>query len=228
MAITLTWFGHSAFGVNIDGRNILIDPFITNNPLAIVTHDTLEAEVILLTHAHGDHIGDTVSIAKRTGATVVATPEICRWLQAQGVENTWEGNTGGTYYADFFSATWTMAFHTSSLPDGSYGGQPMGFLIRAQGKTIYHAGDTGLFSDMRLLGEAGIDVALLPIGDKYTMGISDSVRAVQLLTPQYVIPMHFNTFPAIAQDAAAWAERVHRETQAKPIVLDPSGIFTLS
>ncbi len=228
MTITLTWLGHSAFSIAIDGRKLLIDPFITNNPLATVSADSLEAEVILVTHAHADHIGDTVSIAKRTGATVVATPEICHWLSKQGVETLWEGNTGGTYRGDFFEATWTMAFHTCSLPDGSYGGQPMGFLIRAQGKTIYHAGDTGLFGDMRLLGEAGIDVALLPIGDKYTMGISDSVRAVQFLKPQYVIPMHFNTFPPIAQDASAWAERVHRETSAKPIVLDPSGEFTIT
>lgn len=227
MAIKLTWLGHSAFLFDIDGRKALIDPFITNNPLASAKAGELDAEVILITHAHGDHIGDAVSISQRTGAVCVSTPEICRWLGKQGVKHTWEGNVGGTYRGEFLDATWTMAFHTSALPDGSYGGQPMGFLVRAQGKTIYHAGDTGLFGDMRLFGEAGVDVAILPIGDKYTMGISDSIRATQFLNPKYVVPMHFNTFPPIVQDVAAWAERVHRETSAQPIVLDPNGTFVL-
>lgn len=227
MTVSFVWLGHSGFLFNVDGRFALIDPFITNNPLAPTTVDEVGAEVILVTHGHGDHIGDTVSIAKRSGAVVVSTPEICGWVKKQGVNNVWEGNTGGTYHGEFLSAKWTMAFHTSSLPDGSYGGQAMGFVIEAGGKRMYHAGDTGLFGDMRLIGEMRLHVAFLPIGDKYTMGMDDSLLAIKMLNPRYVVPMHFNTFPPIAQDVVLWAKRVNNETNATPVVVDPGNIFTI-
>ena len=187
----------------------------------------LDAEVILLTHAHGDHVGDSVEIAKRTGALVVCNFEMGDWYTQHGVQNVYQGNPGGTYSNDWMSAKWTIAFHSSSFPDGTYGGQPNGFVIRGGGAVIYHAGDTCLFSDMRLIGDEGLDVALLPIGDCFTMGIDDSIKAVKLLRPRIVSPMHYNTFPPIEQDVGAWAERVAAETEAEPVVLEPDGEMTL-
>ncbi len=221
MALSFTWLGHSAFLFEVNGRSILTDPFLTNNPLAPVKADEVPADLILVSHGHGDHVGDTVAIAKRTGALVLSTPEICAWLGRQGVERLWEGNIGGSYYGDTIDVKWTPALHTSSLPDGSYGGEPTGFIIRAAGKRIYFAGDTGLFSDMKLIGEVGLDVAFLPIGDKYTMGVEDSIAAIKLLNPRHVVPMHFNTFPPIEQDVTDWARRVNNQTNATPIVNDP-------
>lgn len=227
MTVTFTWLGHSAFLLGVDGNHALIDPFLTHNPLAPISAEDVQADVILVTHGHGDHIGDTAQIAQRTGATVVATPEICGWLSKQNVKTCWEGNLGGTYRGSFLHAKFVPAWHTCSLPDGSYGGTPVGYMIKTGGKTLYHAGDTCLFSDMQLLARERIDVAFLPIGDKYTMGIDDSIQAIQWLNPRYVFPMHYNTFPPIAQDVTRWAELVHRLTNAQPIVIDPAGTFTL-
>ena len=189
MTVSIRWLGHSAYSFDIDGRKLLIDPFVSGNPAAKAAAKDLDAEVILLTHAHGDHVGDSVEIAKRTGALV--------------------------------------AHHSSSFPDGTYGGQPNGFVIRGGGATIYHAGDTCLFSDMTLIGAEGLDLALLPIGDCFTMGIDDSIRAIGFLNPRLVSPMHYNTFPPIEQDAAAWAARVEEETSASAVVLEPDGEFSL-
>lgn len=227
MALSFTWLGQSGFLFDIDGHTALIDPFLTDNPLAPANAEEIPAEIILITHGHGDHVGDAAIIAKRTGALVIGTPEITGWLKKQGVTNTWEGNVGGTYEGDYLTAKFTMAFHTSSLPDGSYGGAAMGFIITAGGKRVYHAGDTGLFGDMRLIGETKLDLAFLPIGDKYTMGIEDSIAAIKMLNPRYVVPMHFNTFPSLAQDASAWARRVNAETNATPIINDPGYAYLL-
>lgn len=228
MSITITWLGHSAFTVDVDGHSVLIDPFLTGNPLGSASADSLNPDLILLSHGHGDHVGDTVSIAKRTGAPVVANFEVANWIGKQGVENAVGVNPGGTYRGDFLDAKWTIAHHSSSLPDGSYGGQPNGFVMMAGGNKLYFAGDTALFLDMQLIGEMGIDVAFLPIGDYFTMGIDDSLRAIQFVKPKMVIPMHYNTFPPIVQDAAEWAKRVNSETTASPIVLDPGGSYTIS
>ncbi|MAU09538.1 MAG: metal-dependent hydrolase [Anaerolineaceae bacterium] len=227
MSFTIRWLGHSAFVFDIDGHNILVDPFLTGNPLAAAQADDLSPEVILVSHAHGDHTSDVVEIAKRTGALVVCNFEMGNYFTAQGVENVFQVNPGGTYSGDFFNAKWTVAFHSSSFPDGTYGGQPNGFVVTAAGKRVYFAGDTSLFSDMKLIGEDALDVAMLPIGDVFTMGVEDSIKATKLLCPRYVIPMHYNTFPPIVQDGAQWAEMVNRETSAQPIVLDPGDTFNL-
>ena len=227
MTVSFKWLGHSAYSLDIDGHKVLIDPFLTGNPAAVSKAEELDAEIILMTHAHGDHVGDSVEIAKRIGALVVCNFEMGAWYTAQGVANVFQGNPGGTYANGWMSAKWTAAFHSSSFPDGTYGGQPNGFVIRGGGKTLYHAGDTSLFGDMRLIGEEGLDVAFLPIGDVFTMGIEDSLKAIRWLKPKYAVPMHYNTFPPIQQDAAQWGERVQRETDAQAVILNPDGEFTL-
>lgn len=230
MTFSFKWLGHSAFALDIDGHPLLIDPFLNGNPLAAVRPEELEVEMILLSHAHGDHLGDTVEIARRTGAPVISNFEIGNWLMAHGVRECAQMNLGGSFFADFIDIKMTIAFHSSSFPDGTYGGNPAGFLLTApqSGVRAYYAGDTALFSDMRLYGEEGIDVAFLPIGDFYTMGISDSIRAINLIKPRFVVPMHYNTFPTIVQDVSDWAKRVNTETQAIPIVLDPGGDYRIS
>lgn len=227
MGVSLTWLGHSAFSLDIDGHEVLIDPFIANNPLAPVEPNSLNPEVILLSHAHGDHLGDTVDIAKRTGAVVVANNEIGNWLMAKGIGNVYQVNPGGTYRGDFLDAKWTMAHHSSSFPDGTYGGQPNGIIIMAGGAKLYFAGDTCVFLDMQLIGDVGLDVAFLPIGDKFTMGPEDSLKAIELLRPRVVVPMHYNTWPFLVQDVAEWANTVNSETNSTPVVLDPGGSYTV-
>jgi L-ascorbate metabolism protein UlaG (beta-lactamase superfamily) len=229
MAFSFRWLGHSAFTFNIDGHSVLIDPFLSGNPLAAADPNTLNPEIILLSHAHGDHLGDTLDIALRTGAPVITNFEIGSWLINQGVENVEQMNTGGSLDTGLFTIKFTLAFHTSSFPDGTYGGVPHGFLITLpDGKKIYYAGDTALFSDMQLIGEEGIDVAFLPIGDYFTMGISDSIKAINYLKPRLVVPMHYNTFPPIVQNANEWAARVNNETDATPIVIDPGNEYTVA
>ncbi|GAB1421160.1 metal-dependent hydrolase [Anaerolineales bacterium] len=225
MGVSINWVGHSTFLLENKGQSVLIDPFINDNPLTDLSADDFSPDVILVTHAHGDHMSDVISIAQRTGAIVACNFEMGNWFLSKGLKNVAQGNPGGTFDGGFMDAKWTIAFHTSSFPDGTYGGQPNGFLIRMAGKTIYHAGDTCLFGDMALIGDEGVDAAILPIGDTYTMGLEDSIKAVNLIQPTYVIPCHYNTFSAITQDVVAWAEMIHRETDAKPIVMDPGGSF---
>lgn len=229
MGIQFTWLGHSAFLVHIDGHPVLFDPFLTGNPLAAADPADLQPELIFLSHGHGDHVGDTVDIARNSGATVISNVEIAHWLSKKGAPRTSGQNTGGSANYGFCTAKLTAAFHSSSLPDGSYGGNPNGFLITAQesGQRLYYAGDTALFSDMELIGDERIDVAFLPIGDHFTMGTADSIKAIKFLRPRFVAPMHYNTFPHIMQDAGGWANRVSNETSAVPIVIDPGGSFTL-
>jgi L-ascorbate metabolism protein UlaG (beta-lactamase superfamily) len=222
MATRVRWLGHAALQVESDGKHILIDPFLTGNPAASASADQVPADFILVSHGHGDHVGDAVTIAGRTGATVVSNFEISQWLAKKGVVKVHGPQHGGAVELPFGRVKLTLAFHGSALPDGANGGNPCGFLLTLKdGKKIYDAADTGLFGDMKLIGEEGIDLALLPIGDYYTMGPDDSIRAVKLIQPKKVIPIHYNTFPPIKQDAQAWAERVRKETQAQPIVLNP-------
>jgi L-ascorbate metabolism protein UlaG (beta-lactamase superfamily) len=224
MATRLCWLGHACLLLESDGQRVLIDPFLTGNPAAACKADDIEADFILVSHGHGDHVGDTLNIARRTGATVVANYEISQWLEGKGVKRVHGQQHGGGHAYPFGRVKLTLAFHGSALPDGTYGGNPCGFLITfSDGSRVYDAADTGLFGDMALIGEEGLDLALLPIGDNYTMGPDDALRAVKLLRPRRVVPIHYNTWDLIAQDAGAWAERVRRETQAEPVVLQPGG-----
>lgn len=229
MAVVLTWLGHSAFTLKTGPHNLLIDPFLTGNPLAVAKPDELEPDFILLSHGHGDHVGDAPEIARRTGAVVIANNEIAGWMQhTQRVAQTHGLNPGGGVQLPFGRVELTIAHHSSSLPDGTYGGQPNGILILTnEGKTIYFAGDTSVFLDMQLIGQRGLDLAILPIGDYFTMGIEGSLQAIEFLRPKVVIPMHYNTFDKIAQDASSWAQRVQNETDAQPVVLDPGGTYQL-
>ncbi|MRR30328.1 metal-dependent hydrolase, partial [bacterium] len=221
MSFKITWYGHAVFALETGGYKIWVDPYLKGNPAAAITPDQVAADYILITHGHGDHVGDAVEIAKRTGATIISNAEISKWMSAKGLK-THAQHIGGGYTHPFGYLKLTMALHGSMLPDGANGGNPVGFLLTTdEGKKIYLAGDTGLFGDMRLIGEEGIDLAALPIGDNFTMGPADALRAVKLLQPVHVIPIHFSTFDVIKQDAAAWARMVEQETSAKVHLLTP-------
>jgi L-ascorbate metabolism protein UlaG (beta-lactamase superfamily) len=221
MAVKITWYSHACFLIETQQTRLLTDPFLTDNPLAAGKADEIQADYILVSHGHGDHLGDTVSIANRTGATVISNFEIQSWLANQGVENTHPQHIGGGFDYPWGRVKLTIAQHGSALPDGSYGGNPCGFLFYIEGKKIYHACDTGLFYDMKLIGEEGIDLAILPIGDNFTMGPEDALRAVKLIEPAQVIPIHYDTFDVIKQDPQTWAEQVQKETAAKATVMNP-------
>jgi len=227
MSVKLTWYSHACFLFAVNGTKLLTDPFLTGNPLAPVSADDVEVDTILVSHGHGDHVGDTVAIAKRTGATVVSNFEIHNWLQSQGLEKLHPQHIGGGFDHPWGRLKLTIAHHGSGLPDGSYGGNPAGFLLYLDGKKIYHACDTGLFYDMKLIGEEGIDLAILPIGDNFTMGPDDAIRAVKLIEPKMVMPIHYDTFDVIKQDAEAFARRVESETSAKAVVLKPGESLAL-
>jgi L-ascorbate metabolism protein UlaG (beta-lactamase superfamily) len=222
MTATLTYHGHACFSVEGAGKTIWLDPFLTGNPQAEIQADDVEVvDYILVSHGHGDHFGDAIAMAQKTGATIISNHEIASYCQEQG--GAAHGlHIGGGYQFPCGRVKMTIAHHGSSLPDGSYGGNPGGFLFDVGDKRIYFAADTALFYDMKLLGEEKpIDVALLPIGDNYTMGPDDALRAVQLLTPRLVIPMHYNTFDVIQQDPHAFADRVKAGTRADCVVLSP-------
>jgi len=227
MSITLTWLGHAAMALEAGGKHLLVDPFLTGNPAASTTADKLPADFILISHGHSDHVGDAVAIARRTGATIISNFEIASWFTNQGLTAHGQ-HIGGGFQYPFGYVKLTQALHGSALPDGSNGGNPAGFLITAEGKKIYLACDTGLFGDMALIGDEGIDLAVLPIGDNFTMGPEDALRAAKLIRAKNVIPVHYNTFDLIKQDARAWAKRVEAESQSKVTVLDPGQTFKLA
>ena len=227
MTIQVTWLSHACLAIDTGEAKLLVDPFISGNPLAPVAVEDVGADYILVSHGHGDHVGDTVAIAQRTGATVISNFEIHNWLTQQGVAKAHPQHIGGGCDYPWGRVKLTIAHHGSALPDGSYGGNPCGFLFYIQGMKIYHACDTGLFYDMKLIGEEGIDLAVLPIGDNFTMGPEDSLRAVKLIAPRRVLPIHYDTFDIIQQDPAAWKTRVEKETGAQVDVLKPGQSLTL-
>lgn len=227
MALKVTWYGHAATLVETDKVRLLVDPFFTGNAKAAIQAADVSPDVIAVTHGHGDHVGDTVSIAKRTGALVISCFEVCSWIAAEGVENVHPLHLGGGFNFDWGRIQLTIAHHGSSLPDGSYGGNPAGLLLTLGGKKIYHAGDTGLFYDMKLIGDHGIDLAILPIGDNFTMGPDDALRAVELIRPAITVPIHFDTLDVIEQDPQAWADRVKKKLDREVRVLDPGQSITL-
>lgn len=228
MSVKLTWYGHAALGLETEGFTLLVDPFLTGNPAASIQPDKVKADYILLTHGHGDHVGDTIAIAKRTGAMVIANYEICKWLESKGVKKVHAQHLGGGYSHPFGYLKLTHAEHGSSMPDGAYGGNPCGFLLTTgQGQKIYLAGDTGLFGDMRLIGEEGLLLAVIPIGDNFTMGPADALRAVKFLNPKHVVPIHYNTFDLIGQDSKSWAAQVQAETSAQVHPLKPGEAFSI-
>lgn len=214
------FLGQSGFFVQIGEHELLIDPFLTGNDLAVDKPDDFSPPYILLTHGHADHYGDTEEIAKRSGATVVSSFEIAEYLGQKEI-SAHGMNPGGSFAFPFGKLKFTPAWHSNSLPDGTYGGMPMGLTLEAEGKRVYHAGDTALFSDMTLIARGGLDLAFLPIGDNFTMGPTDALEAVKLLQPKQVVPMHYNTFPVIEQDAEAFKTMVENETDVEVVVLKP-------
>lgn len=199
----LTYHGHSTFLVETSKARILIDPFFKDNPSAKVKPTDVSADFILLSHGHEDHSGDALEIAKRCGATIVANYEIAEYFGAQGAK-THGMNPGGGFNFPFGRVKLTIAHHTSSVNAGLnpiYLGVPCGIILQADGKTIYHAGDTAVFMDMQLIGRVGLDAALIPIGDNFTMGPDDALLALDFLKPKLAVPIHYNTWPPIAQDA---------------------------
>jgi L-ascorbate metabolism protein UlaG (beta-lactamase superfamily) len=227
MATTLRWLGHGCWLVNSGGKSILIDPFLNDSPSAPIKADAVKPDYVLVSHGHFDHVADAAAVANRTGATVVANYEICEWLGKQGVKNTEPMNVGGTIKLPFGSVKMTIAHHSSVLPDGTDGGNPGGFLLTTADGKLYFACDTALFYDMKLIGAVGLDIAVVPIGDRFTMGPDDAVEAIKLLAPRRAVPSHYNTWPPIAQDAAAWAARVRSETKSEPVVVEPGGTVSV-
>ncbi|MHB9150146.1 MAG: metal-dependent hydrolase [Thermoleophilia bacterium] len=216
----LTYHGHAAWEVEAAGARIWIDPFLTGNPSADVGPGSVEADFIVLSHAHHDHLGDTEAIAARTGAVIIAQNELAHYLTGKGLSAE-AIQVGGGQSFSFGRVKLVPAIHSSSL-DGVYMGREAGILIRdLDGTVLYHAGDTGLFSDMSLIGRAGLDAALVPIGDKFTMGPEDALTAVELLNPRVAVPMHFNTFDAIKQDPEAWKRAVEEQTATRVLVMKP-------
>ena len=195
----LTYFGHSCFLIQANGKKLLFDPFISPNELASDIHaDQIEADFILVSHGHQDHVADAVDIAKRTGAQVISNFEIINWFAEQGVENGYPMNHGGAAEFDFGKVKYVNAVHSSVLPDGTYGGNPGGFILYADDKEIYFAGDTALTLDMQLIPRfASLDLAILPIGDNFTMGAEDAVVAADFIKCDKIMGVHYDTFPYI-------------------------------
>ena len=222
--VEVRYLGHSAVLLTDGKTRIVIDPFLTGNPMAALGVGEVQADLILVTHAHGDHFGDSVALSKK-GGVVVSTFEIATYAEKHGAKSV-PMNLGGTYRFEGGWLKWVPAWHSSSFPDGTYGGMPMGVVVELGGKRIYHAGDTALFSDMRLIGEMGLDLALLPIGDHFTMGPEDALKALELLRPKKVVPIHYNTFPPIRQDGEAFAQRA-REKGVEGQALKPGEVRRL-
>ncbi len=208
--LKLTYFSHSSFMLDDGAHKVVIDPFFSGNPTAPVAAEEVSADFIILTHGHGDHLGDGLAISRRCGATIIAVNELANYVASLGAE-AHNMHIGGAWQFPFGRVKFTIAHHGSSSPDGRYMGEPAGVLVTIGGKTVYHTGDTGLFLDMKLIGERNrIDCMLAPIGDNFTMGVDDAVAAVEFVRPGLAIPMHYNTFPVIAADPEAFRSGVEQ------------------
>jgi L-ascorbate metabolism protein UlaG (beta-lactamase superfamily) len=218
----IRFLGHAAFQFSEGDTTVLIDPFLTGNPKAAVSADDLNPDAILLTHGHADHIGDTVAIAKRSGAHVVAIVEIANELKDDGLEHVSDPNIGGTVQMEWGSVKLVPAWHTSTTPKGTVN-VPAGLIVKMGDKTIYHLGDTALFSDLALNASSvgGVDVALMCIGGHYTMDRHDAVEAARLIGAKQVIPCHYDTFPPIETDAQAFKSELEAQGGSEVIVLAP-------
>src|SRR6201989_2447558 len=227
MAADVRWLGHSAFHLSGGGADVLIDPFLTGNPKAAAAAGDVPADVILLTHGHGDHLGDTVDIAKRTGATVVAIVELANELSGEGLDVR-DPNLGGTVQFDWGWVKLVPAWHTALSPKGTPH-TPAGLLLHYAGHLLYHLGDTALFTDLKLIAGRGdrVELALVPIGGHYTMDLYDAVTAVELITPFQTIPIHYGTFPPVETDAQAFKQDVQNAGFSEVIVLEPGATHTL-
>jgi L-ascorbate metabolism protein UlaG (beta-lactamase superfamily) len=221
MAVDVRWLGHSAFELKAGGTTVVVDPFLTGNPKAAVSADELSPDVILLTHGHADHIGDTVDIAKRAGAPVLAIAELAAEIGEEGVE-VFDPNHGGTVTFDWGWVKLTPAWHTAVSPKGTPH-MPSGLLIHIGDRLVYHLGDTALFSDLQLIAQRGdkVDLALVPIGGHYTMDRFDAVTAVKFVNPQQVIPCHYNTMPVLETDAEAFKSDVQNAGFSQVVLLEP-------
>lgn len=223
VGVKITWLGHSAFLLEAE-KKVLIDPFISGNPIAPCSPEELDPDIIAVTHGHRDHLGDTVEIGKRTGCRIFSIHEVANYIKSKGVFA--EGmNKGGTVNVEGISLTMTEALHSSSIDASGFsfdGGSPAGYVIQIGGHTIYHAGDTTIFGDMKLISELyEPEVALLPIGDRFTMGIKEATKAVEFIRPKIVIPMHYNTFDIISQDPLEFKQAVESKTDTKVIIKKP-------
>jgi L-ascorbate metabolism protein UlaG (beta-lactamase superfamily) len=201
----ITYYGHACFGARIAGKDLLFDPFITQNELArSVDVQAVPADYILVSHGHFDHVADAADIARRTGATLISNYEVATWFGTQGLEKTHALNQGGGFSFEFGRVTFVNAVHSSSLPDGAYGGNPGGFVVESGEGNFYYSGDTALTQDMKLIGESTrLNFAVLPIGDNFTMGIQDAIRAADFVHCDRVLGVHYNTFPPIRIDSQA-------------------------
>jgi L-ascorbate metabolism protein UlaG (beta-lactamase superfamily) len=228
MAVDIRFLGQACFELKAGGATVLTDPFLTGNPLAAASADEVEADAILLTHGHGDHLGDTVAIAKRTAATVVAIVELASEIGEAGVQDVRDPNYGGTVKFDWGWVKLVPAWHTAVSPSGT-AHAACGLLIHIGDHLIYHLGDTCLFSDMKLIAQRGdkVDLALVPIGGHYTMDRYDAVTAVELINPSQVIPCHYNTFPPIETDVQAFKQDVQNAGFSEVVVVEPGGTHTV-
>ncbi|WP_292391643.1 metal-dependent hydrolase [Methanosarcina sp. UBA5] len=221
--VKITWLGHSAFLFEAE-KKLLIDPFISGNPLAPCSPEELNPDIIAVTHGHRDHLGDTIEIGKRTGCRIISIHEVANYIKSKGVFAEGMGK-GGTVNVEGIKLTMTEALHSSSIDASGFsfdGGSPAGFIILINGHSIYHAGDTGVFGDMQLIGELyEPELALLPIGDKFTMGIKEATKAVELIQPKIVIPMHYNTFDVIKQDPEEFKRAVEAKIDTKIVIMKP-------
>ncbi len=224
----IRFIGHSCFELTEGDTRVLVDPFLTGNPSAAIGADEVDPTHIFLTHGHGDHYGDVEAIARRTNAQVVAITEVADELTEAGVENVADPNIGGTVRFDWGWVKLTPAWHTSTTPKGQ-ANVPAGLLIHIGGKTVYHLGDTALFSDLKLVAGRGdpIDVALMPIGGHYTMDRVDAVHAAELIEAATIIPCHYDTFPLVETDAEAFKVDVEALTSSRVEILEPGGTFSL-